>query len=74
MTPHGVKVREGQERARARGVHVGRPGNARLTADVLERARAMRLGGMHVRGIAFVLGVPKSTLHRALNSPQGRSR
>ena len=66
MTPHGVKVRHGQERARARGVHVGRPGNATLTPEALERARAMRASGMHVREIAEALHVPKSTLHRAM--------
>jgi DNA invertase Pin-like site-specific DNA recombinase len=66
VTPHGAKVRLGQERARARGVHVGRPTNAVLTPDVLERARAMRASGMHVRDIAAALHVPKSTLHRAL--------
>jgi DNA invertase Pin-like site-specific DNA recombinase len=66
VTPHGAKVRQGQERARARGVHVGRPCNPTLTRDVLERARAMRAAGIRVREIASALGVPKSTLHRAL--------
>ena len=66
MTPHGAKVRQGQERARARGVHVGRPANPALTADVIERARVMCANGMHVRDVASELGVPKSTLHRAL--------
>ena len=66
MTPHGEKVRDGQERARARGVHVGRPKNATLTAAALERARAMRAAGTGLRAVASALGVPKSTLHRAL--------
>lgn len=66
MTPHGEKVRQGQERARARGVHVGRPPNRVLTPDVVDRARAMRASGMFVREIAAALHVPKSTLHRAL--------
>jgi len=72
VTPHGAKVRQGQERARARGVHVGRPGNPRLTPELLERARVMRASRMHVRAVAAALGVPKSTLHRALE--QGRPR
>jgi hypothetical protein len=67
VTPHGAKVRLGQERARARGVHVGRPHNAALTPDVLERARALRAAGIRVRDIASELHVPKSTLHRALH-------
>jgi DNA invertase Pin-like site-specific DNA recombinase len=66
MTSHGAKVREGQERARARGIHVGRPYNPKLTPDALDRARAMRAKGEHLRKIASVLQVPKSTLCRAL--------
>jgi DNA invertase Pin-like site-specific DNA recombinase len=66
MTPHGAKVRQGQERARARGVHVGRPSNPKLTPEALVRARLLRAAGMHVRQIASALAVPKSTLHRAL--------
>lgn len=69
MTPHGAKVREGQARARARGVHVGRPGNPDLTAAALERARALRAAGQGLRDVARALGVPKSTLHRALRRP-----
>ena len=67
MTPHGLKVKSGQERAHARGVHVGRPCNPILTPEVVARARAMRAAGMHVRDIASELHVPKSTLHRALH-------
>jgi hypothetical protein len=67
VTPHGLKVREGQERARRdRGVHIGRPRNPRLTPDVLARARAMLAGGIHLRAIAAELHVPTTTLHRAL--------
>lgn len=66
VTPHGEKVRRGQERARARGVHVGRPSNPRLTPEALDRARAMRAAGMHVREVAAILRMPKSTSHRAL--------
>jgi len=69
-TEHGAKVRQGQERARARGVRVGRPTNQRLTPDVLERARKMSAAGLRVRDIAADLHVPKSTLHRALQVAQ----
>ncbi|MGH7272047.1 MAG: helix-turn-helix domain-containing protein [Polyangiaceae bacterium] len=65
MTPHGAKVQRGLERARARGVRIGRP--SKITQDLLERARAMRAAGMHVREIADALRVAKSTLHRALH-------
>ena len=61
---HGAKVREGQERARARGVRIGRP--PVLTSDLLGRAHVLRAGGMPVREIARTLRVPKTTLHRAL--------
>ena len=66
MTPHGAKVREGQERARARGIRIGRPRHATLTPEVLDRARMMLADGMHLRAIAAELHVPTTTLHRAL--------
>lgn len=66
MTPHGEKVRRGQERARARGKRIGGPTNPKLTPDLLEAARAMLAAGRHLREIAAALHVPKSTLHRAL--------
>jgi len=66
VTPHGLKVRDGQERARARGVRIGPPTNPRLTTEVIERARAMGEEGASLREIAAALHVPKSTLHRAL--------
>ena len=71
MTPHGAKVRAGQERARADGARIGRPQNAKLTPEVLERARAMRAAGMHLRAIATDLHVPTTTLHRALTREVG---
>ncbi len=66
MTPHGQRVREGQEQARARGARIGRPQNAKLTPEALERAQAMRAAGMHLRAIAAELHVPTTTLHRAM--------
>jgi DNA invertase Pin-like site-specific DNA recombinase len=68
MTPHGAKVRAGQERARReRGKLVGRPRNATLTPDVVRQARAMLDDGMRWRDVAAALHVPVSTLHRALH-------
>lgn len=66
MTPHGEKVRAGQDRARARNIRIGRPTNPKLTPEALNRARTMRLAGMHLRAIAADLHVPTTTLHRAL--------
>lgn len=64
VSAHGAKVRAGL--ARARGDRVGRPQNQKLTPDVVDRARAMLVGGMHLRGIAKDLGVPLSSLHRRI--------
>lgn len=66
MTPHGLKVRQGQERARARGARIGRPTNPRLTPETIERARAMHAAGASLGEIVAALHVPKTTLHRAL--------
>jgi len=74
LTPHGVKVRLGQERARARGVRFGRPRNPRLTPEALERAQAMLDAGMCLRAIATELRVPKTTLYRALHRELGEGR
>lgn len=63
---HGAKARQGQERASARGVRIGRPRNRKLTPDVLERARAMLAAGMHIRQAAAALRVPRSTLHQTI--------
>jgi hypothetical protein len=72
---HGEKVRRGQDRARAAGIHIGRPSSAKLTADVVLRALAMRAEGASLRQIAATLYVPRSTLHRALDrAEQGRRR
>lgn len=62
----GRKIRAGQEVARARGARIGRPRNPKLTADMLERARAMLGEGMRWREVAAALHVPTSTLHLAL--------
>lgn len=63
---HGKKVLAGQERARARGVHIGRAPDPRITPELLERAEAMLRSGLHLRETAASLGVARSTLHRAL--------
>ena len=68
MTPHGMKVRAGQDRARRdRGARIGRPTNPALTADVLRRAREMRAAGASFGEIVAALHVPRTTLHRALH-------
>jgi DNA invertase Pin-like site-specific DNA recombinase len=69
---HGEKVRAGQERARAQGAHVGRRCNQDITPDLLERVRSMRASGICLRDAAATLGVPKSTLHRALRRDDER--
>ena len=61
---HGEKVRAGQDRARADGARIGRPQNAKLTPEVLDRVRAKLADGSHLRAIAKELQVPLSTLHR----------
>ena len=61
---HGELVRRGQDRARARGVRIGRP--SVVTADVLALARAMRAEGRTLREIARALGVGLASVHRAL--------
>ena len=66
VTEHGEKVRAGQDRARDRGVRIGRPKNARLTSEVLQQALKMRDAGEKIRDIAQSLRVPRSTLHRAI--------
>jgi DNA invertase Pin-like site-specific DNA recombinase len=66
VTPHGEKVRAGQDRARARNIRIGRPMNPKLTPETLDRARAMRAAKMCLRDIAAELHVPTTTLHRAL--------
>ncbi len=63
---HGLKVRAGQERARANGIHLGAPRNSKLTPEVLDRVRAKLADGSHLRAIAKELQVPLTTLHRAV--------
>ncbi len=68
---HGEKVRQGQDRARAAGVRIGRPRNRELTPDVLRRARVLLDSGMSLRDVAREVRVPKSTLHRELLGTSG---
>jgi len=67
VTEHGEKVRAGQARARDMGIRIGRPKNARLTPEALQRALKMRDAGEKIRDIARALRVPRATLHRALS-------
>jgi hypothetical protein len=66
---HGKKILEGQERARARGVRIGRAPNPRITPELLEQAKEMLSSGLYLRETAAQLRIPRSTLHRAL--PKG---
>ena len=70
---HGDKVRRGQDRARAAGVRIGRPPNPSLR-EVLQQAQALRARGASIRDIVAALGVPRSTLHRALCREEKRAR
>lgn len=58
------RVKLGQERARRDGVHLGRP---RVHVD-LQRAVALRAGGMSVRTIAKKLKTSPATVQRALSA------
>ena len=59
-----ARTKAGVERARKRGIHVGRPA-ARV--DVV-RAAALRDAGASLRDVAKKLGVPRTTLMRALET------
>ena len=61
------RTKAGLERARHRGVHLGRP---RRRVDV-RRARQLRAKGLSFRQVADKLRVPVATLHRALRSKKG---
>jgi DNA invertase Pin-like site-specific DNA recombinase len=67
MNSHGEKVRAGQDRARTRGVRMGRPRNPRITGDVLTQARAMLIAGASWSDVATALRLKKTTLFRALH-------
>jgi putative DNA-invertase from lambdoid prophage Rac len=57
-----ARTKAGLERARRRGVHLGRP-VARV--DVV-LARSLRAQGLSIRDVAKALRVPTTTLHRAI--------
>lgn len=59
-----ARTQAGMERARRRGIHIGRP---RARVDVA-RAAALRASGLSIRDIAKELKVPASTLARALRA------
>ena len=58
------RVRAGMARAKADGTRIGRP---RVAIDI-RRALELRNAGLGVKQIARQLGVPRSTLHRALQA------
>ncbi|MDH5675279.1 MAG: recombinase family protein [Myxococcales bacterium] len=61
------RTKAGLARARKKGVRLGRP---KRRVDQ-RRAERLRAKGMSFRAIANQLGVPLSTLHRALRSKKG---
>lgn len=61
------RTKAGLERARAKGVHLGRP---KRRVDV-RRAKRLRAKGLSLRAVAQELDVPLGTLHRALCSKKG---
>lgn len=61
------RTKAGLERARAKGVHLGRP---RRRVDV-RRAKRLRAKGLSLRAVAQELDVPLGTLYRALCSKKG---
>lgn len=63
-----ARTRAGIDRARRRGIRLGRPAGR---VDVV-RAAAMRAGGASLRDVSAALGVPVSTLSRALKIAAGR--
>ena len=63
------RTKAGLARARQNGKVIGRP--TRMTADQIEAARWFRSAGISIRGIGRRMGVPFSTVHRALASSSG---
>lgn len=66
----GERTKAGLERARRRGVRLGRP---RVGLD-LDRLVALRADGMSMAKLAAVLGVSVGTFHAALRGVQQTSR
>lgn len=60
-----ARTKAGIERARRRGIRIGRPERA---ID-LRTARALRAQGLPLREVAKRMKVPRTTLHRALQRP-----
>jgi DNA invertase Pin-like site-specific DNA recombinase len=56
------RTKAGMERAKRQGKHCGRP----RSVFRRDRARELRLKGVSWRALAFRLGVPQTTLRRAL--------
>jgi DNA invertase Pin-like site-specific DNA recombinase len=69
---HGMivrRVREGQQLAQRRGVHIGRP-RRDIPAEILQKARKLRDQGKSLRKIAMTVHVPLGTLRGRLDDPQ----
>lgn len=62
---HNKLIREGQEKAKARGVKIGRP--SALNPEYFERIHNMREMGMGIKVIARKLGIGVGTVYSALS-------
>jgi hypothetical protein len=61
---HNKLVKEGQERARAKGVTIGRP--TKLTPDMYEKIKKMRENGLGIKGVAKNLQIGIGTVYTAM--------
>lgn len=66
------RTNAGLDRARARGVKLGRPAR-HVSAAQLIVARRLRANGVSIRKTALQVGVSKTVLHRALRENGGRT-
>ncbi len=61
------RVRAGMANAKVKGKHIGR--RPKIALGDLRTAAQLKTRGESIRGIAGVLGVSKSAVHKALSSP-----
>ncbi len=65
------RTRAGLAAARRRGARIGRP--RALSPEAVERARRLRRSGRSLAYVAWLLGVGKATVHRALAADRARA-
>lgn len=63
------RTKAGMNRARARGVHCGRP--PRFDAELLKRAKELQDKGLSLRKLAVRLKIPRATIARAFSVSKG---